>query len=299
MSLGQTSEDQMCSKFIDAVDRGNLRAVKAILNKCDDNQSKIDVFVNARDDDGFSVLTHAVAGKRMDMIEALLISRADPNATDRSGCTPLHVAAQMGGSTGLSIVRKLLRHNLTNPNARMKDGSTALLFAVHESHTKIAARLLKAHADPNIKGGPQEHTCLHEAILHSNRGIFRLLLKAQANPNLTDHYGVTPLLAAVEHDLKFFARKLIVAQADMNAKSDDGTAAIHLAASSPNDGMLRMLLDTGSVNINAQDGRGNTAMILAAENPASCNIDMVKDLILGDPNLLPSILPLPPPPSSP
>ena len=43
--------------------------------------------------------------------------------------------------------------------------------------------------------------------------------------------------------------------------------------------MLRLLLDAGVADVNAQDGRGNTAMILAAENPVSCSMDMVRALV--------------------
>ena len=39
------------------------------------------------------------------------------------------------------------------------------------------------------------------------------------------------------------------------------------------------MLDTGRMDVNAQDGCGNTAMILAAENPVSCSTDMVRALV--------------------
>ena len=74
--------DEEHATFIDAAAHGDLETVRKIIYRGRDEPQKVASLINARDDDGFSVLTHAVTGKQFATIDTLLTCRADPNSAD-------------------------------------------------------------------------------------------------------------------------------------------------------------------------------------------------------------------------
>ena len=73
--------------------------------------------------------------------------------------------------------------NTSNVNVQEEDGSTALAWAAVRCNVGIAGRLLKAGANPNLTNeqgiGP-----LYLAITNGRRRLFGLLLASGADPNL-------------------------------------------------------------------------------------------------------------------
>lgn len=118
----------------------------------------------------FGPLSLAAWSRNADAVKLLLEYKADPNAQDKDGLTPLHVAAQRGFD---EIVRLLIA-NGADSSLKDKNGDTPLHAAaggedyplspaiinyyphawqVFEEHKKIVEMLLKAGADPDAKDG--------------------------------------------------------------------------------------------------------------------------------------------------
>src|SRR6185295_18565472 len=80
-------------------------------------------------------------------------------------------------------------------NAREGDGTTALAWAATRSNTGIAELLLKAGANPDLTNelgiGP-----LSLAITNGSMAMMRLLVSNGANPNIARENGETPLMTA-------------------------------------------------------------------------------------------------------
>ena len=57
-----------------------------------------------------SMLLYAVHRRAPHVVEALLLLKADANAADTQGITPLMLAAHLNDSTGTKMVRDILKH---------------------------------------------------------------------------------------------------------------------------------------------------------------------------------------------
>ena len=82
-------------------------------------------------------------------MKLLLANKADVNASNHNGATPLYVAAQNGHTE----VVKLLLANKADVNARHTDGRTPLWMAAQEGHTEVVKLLLANKADVNTRRG--------------------------------------------------------------------------------------------------------------------------------------------------
>jgi ankyrin repeat protein len=215
--------------------------------------------VDFADQDGVTPLINALMNGHFDAAGALLDAGADPNKADNVGRTPLYAAVDMNTVpssnrpgpktienevTGLQFVTKLLDKG-ANPNARLKKqtpyrskvdrgtdtmlgaGTTAFLRAARAGDAGMMRLLLKRGADPKIATGsdtPQD---------------------VNAGPQRRNPGGINPLMAA----------------AGLGSKEEDTVGRKKTEAQSIE--AIQVCLDAG-VDVNAADGRGQTALYGAA-----------------------------------
>lgn len=117
---------------------GQASAVRFLLDR------RADIRATSRNSMANTALHGAIAGwraaRRADIAATLLDHGADPEATDSSGNTALHLAAHEGAP---EVVELLLRRSM-NVNARRGDGQTPLAIALKEGQT-AAADTLRRH----------------------------------------------------------------------------------------------------------------------------------------------------------
>jgi ankyrin repeat protein len=85
--------------------------------------------VNAKNNDGWTPLYTAAETGHKDVVELLLANRADVNAKDNGSRTPLHAAAESGHKD----VVELLLANGAEVNAKANNGWTPLKEAADEA----------------------------------------------------------------------------------------------------------------------------------------------------------------------
>ena len=124
----------------------------------------------------------------------------NPNAPDRSGNTPVHMAAFYGHTEVVEILAPLTDY----PNAPNIYGETPIYKAAWNGHTDIIKILISLTDNPNA---PSRYgrTPIFWAASHGHTEVVKILAPLTDNPNAPDIFGRTPIDKA-----KFFGRTEIV-----------------------------------------------------------------------------------------
>ena len=238
-----------------------------------DNVSIVSDLLNAGADitgankDGITSLIAACTQGHADIVTILLKAGADFTVSDNSGRTPLIAASERGHHEAISI---LLAPDINaDPNLVDNDGRAALRAAIDCRHDTCTAGdqlqavsiLLKAGADPNI-ADHNGTTPLIAACNNNNNSIIVCLLEAGVNPNIANHSGTTPLIATCS-----------------NANKHMYSDRVHI-----NDNIFTLL--KRDADPNKSDNEGQTPLIALAASYFS-HVDSISTLLRNgaNPNL--------------
>jgi ankyrin repeat protein len=165
------------------------------------------------------------------VIELLLKAGADPESANADGQTALMVVAH---TSNVNAAELLLRHGARVDATEKLRGQTALHFAAAESQPAMVQELLSHHADANARSkidhdlrqvspepriqwrAPGGLTPLLYAARQGCMECVQALIRAKADPNLSDPDGISPLLIATENFHFDAAVFLIKSGADIN-----------------------------------------------------------------------------------
>lgn len=183
----------------------------------------------------------------------LSLGRANVNIKDENDCTALHGAAANGNE---SIVLHLL-NNGADAMVTDVDGWTALDFADVNGHVAVAAMLERKMPTECDQRLPSSSLFQHEDT--------RSFLKEIAYRKATSSDGVTGLRSAVNRKHSHRLLAMLETCADVNEQDPlGGATALTLASWFDEQGMVRLLLDSGAA-IDAKDDTGRTALHIAIE----------------------------------
>uniref|UniRef100_A0A8C3SW98 Notch receptor 3 n=1 Tax=Chelydra serpentina TaxID=8475 RepID=A0A8C3SW98_CHESE len=141
---------------------------------------------------GETALHLAARYARADAAKRLLDAGADTNAQDNTGRTPLHAAVTADAQ---GVFQILIRNRSTDLDARMVDGSTALILAARLAVEGMVEELIACHADVNAVDELGK-SALHWAAAVNNVEATVALLKNGANKDMQDSKEETPLFLA-------------------------------------------------------------------------------------------------------
>ncbi|XP_035762875.1 receptor-interacting serine/threonine-protein kinase 4 [Neolamprologus brichardi] len=139
-----------------------------------------------------------------------------------------------------------------------------LCEAIRNKDTAKLMKILQPQdVDLLLDGGD---SLLHHAINLGNEEAVKFLLLNNANPNLANGRGSTPLHLATEKHLKSLAELLLGRRStNVNAKDEDQYTALHWAAQNGDEAITRLLLDRAAA-INETDGQGRTPAHVACQH---------------------------------
>ncbi|ERF74980.1 hypothetical protein EPUS_08521 [Endocarpon pusillum Z07020] len=193
------------------------------------------------DDDAGSDLARAPTLTREDSeseIRYILAKEHAHNFFNEDGQTALHLAAMQDEY----LTRNVLGHGF-DVNVCNLDGETPLMCAVNVENLETVTLLLKSHADVNAADNKQQ-TCLHlAASKNKSDSITQLLLRRNADTELVDETGLTPLLVAAFNGNDVVTRQLLKHGAKHQAIEPGGFTALHYAAMQANHAFMSRLLD--------------------------------------------------------
>jgi ankyrin repeat protein len=218
-------------KYLNKLSPGDLRVMENIyggkatflvnmLQQLKDDPTQVNM--NSRDntDDGATVL-HAAVKYGVDeksLIEDLVKLRADVNAQDDNGQTPLHDAIN---KRSINMVETLLAQGaaIDIPDS---SGQTPLHMAAKDLSSKyIQALVDKASKEQINKLSGNGQTALHIAIIQGNLPAVKILLQQGAEFNIFTSGGKNALHLAAARGYFDIFKKLVKAGADINTKTQD------------------------------------------------------------------------------
>ncbi|KXX81406.1 Ankyrin-1 [Madurella mycetomatis] len=199
---------------------------------------------------------------------------------DKSGRSPIHVAAFFGNTDFLEESLEVLKREKVQVASVLRmgslDGMTPLHLAVKGQHQRCVQFLLgyvnKIQADAVDIWGRRP---LHLAAITGNLGITMTLLMKDAQPHQTDIFGRTPLHIAARKGHVDFATTLLEFETDHTVRDNDGETPLHIVARTGNVDITRALLGKGA-DSGARNTSGETPLYIAARTG---NIDIAKALL--------------------
>ena len=181
-------------------------------------------------------------------------------------------AARVGN---LLEVKRLQGAGLSLESKVGSEHSTALIEAAKHGHIKIVGFLLDAGANVAQKD-VHGNSVLMQGVKARDLELVKLLKQNGADLNDQNLMDETVLMAACSiMGNKDIVRYLLSKSSNSHASSKDGSTALHFSAASGADSALRTLI-MYEVDLNAQNKKGMTALMLLAGNADTNPVNRVK-----------------------
>jgi ankyrin repeat protein len=136
-------------------------------------------------------------------------------------------------------VKELMKQNPDVINQTNESGFSPLILACYKGNVEVADFLMDNVKDVNYKS--QEGTALAGLSVKYNKNLVEHLLNKNANPNITDATGSTPLFWAVKFSNKELIELLLKYKADKSIKDSQGKTPFEYALQTNNKEIINLL----------------------------------------------------------
>jgi ankyrin repeat protein len=139
----------------------------------------------------------------------------------------------------VSEVKELMKQNPDIINQTNESGFSPLILACYKGNAEVAEFLIDHVKDVNYKS--QEGTALAGLSVKYNKVLVEHLLKKNADPNIADVTGSTPLFWAVKFGNKELTELLLQYKADKSIKDKEGKTPFEYALQTNNKEIINLL----------------------------------------------------------
>ncbi|KAI4455258.1 ankyrin repeat ph and sec7 domain containing protein secg-related [Holotrichia oblita] len=249
--LSEEISRTLIDSFLRNITKLNSTEMKSFLKRLKD--------INIQDEDGNTLLHHAITNKDIRLFYLLLQHGANTEVPNRFGETPLHVVIQYKEEEAFKV---LLRKD-SNVNIQDVYQKTPLHYTVEYKNIHFVRLLLQKGANTNL-GCRLGKSALHYAVEENNLFILEALLENGARVNLEDHDHETALHYAVKNNNMNFVLILLDAGAKINSQNKYKQTSLHLAIKYNCADIFILLLNKDG-NIKLEDEDNKTPLHYAAE----------------------------------
>ncbi|KAL7916264.1 ankyrin repeat-containing domain protein [Trichoderma velutinum] len=246
---------------------------------------------NERNGRGETPLGLAVYHCKDEMIRLLLDDdRVDPNGRHVDGMTPLLVASSSPERQSLNILNMLLEEPRVDVSARDDDGCNACALAAKHGilHT-VKALLLNPHIDPNQEDNDKKTPAMYAAAGYQAEGeatpvyltknkhlvLAALIADERVDLNKIDDNGQTAMHWAVAKFRRENVKLLLESgRVNVNQDGSSGHRTLIEACILKNSALTRLLLDSGSVDLSNTNSNGETPLMFAIRKAGRRNRDI-------------------------
>ncbi len=270
ITLKEKIKQSLSKKLLDATLQNQKEVVAMLIGSRTD--------INKKNEEGDTAIRIAVWQGYTEIAKLLIGAGANLEEQNETGDTLLLLAIWQGHGKMVAMLSKLVE----NINQKNNNGDSPLLLAISKDSKEMVECLIKAGAD--IELAEAGDTPLLHAIRKGNRYIVEILIKAGANLSARDKSGNSAVQIAEaighQHLLPMLTRKVSLQKVKkMNQEAIKRQAAVRAAegrkrfaldlpksflraADFGDEREMQQLLSKG-VNVNEQDEKGNTALMLA------------------------------------
>ncbi|MBM3886810.1 hypothetical protein FJ364_02665 [Candidatus Dependentiae bacterium] len=250
--------------------RGSLVSAKLLI---DANP----LVVNQQNLQGYTPLYLAAAAKNQDIVAALLDAHADVMLIGENKETAWHIAFKRGYAAIEQLLRplnpifeKIARQQASHQLLKIAQNKIDNLEEEKRSIDSILP-LLEEGADPYFLDKDGLNT-LHKLAIAGHGGIFNAFKDTpNADFNVQDTCGNTPLHHAVTHKQDYTVLTLLQLGANAESKNSVGNTALHLAAKHGFTQILEILLNKTFIDPDLRNDSNQTALHFAVlHNQVAC-----------------------------
>ncbi|CAH0029964.1 unnamed protein product [Clonostachys rhizophaga] len=208
----------------------------------------------------------------------ILLENGKLDIVSENGRSPLFWAARAGAKT---IVERLLNSGKVNINSKdIFFGRTLLSWAIEGGEEEIIKLLLDVpNIDVNLQGSDGESPLI-TAVFLGREAITKILLNIESvEVDLKESTSSMTAFgyAAMTGNEAIMRLLLDTGMVDINTKVYSGLTPLHFAAIGDQEASVRLLLDTGKADVESRDCDGLTPLALAAQEGREGPVKLLLD----------------------
>lgn len=242
---------------------GNVNVIKILIAS--------EASVNHPSKDGSTPLHEACSNCHIETVKLLLDNKANVNAENEIGWTALFFSCFHGFC---EIVMLLLSRG-ANTNIIDKNKVSPLLVACKENHTDVVHVLLRSKANVNHCDKDKCSSILI-ACKAGNVDLVSVLLRYSADISLADNDMISPLHAAcMNNNNTKLVLKLVENNANINVTDKTGHTPLFKATSNGFTDIVDILLPHGA-SVDIRDKSGNSSLAIAEKKGHTTIVDVLR-----------------------